>query len=71
VYSSCPRFYGIIILIFDSCFSNLELLTIIFIFVTTLLVSLMDRYEEVTLERKDNKYGRAEISVFATNGGIL
>jgi hypothetical protein len=31
----------------------------------------MDQYEEVTLERKGNKYGRVEISVLAIIGGIL
>jgi hypothetical protein len=30
----------------------------------------MDRYEEVTLKRKENKSGRAKISVLATNEGI-
>jgi hypothetical protein len=30
----------------------------------------MDRYEEVTLERKGNKCDKVEINVFATNGGI-
>jgi hypothetical protein len=43
---------------------------VIFIFVTALSVSSMDRYEEVTLERKGNKCGRVKISVLATNVGI-
>jgi hypothetical protein len=31
----------------------------------------MDQYEEVTLERKDNKYDRVKISVLTINRGIL
>jgi hypothetical protein len=68
VSRSWPRFCGIIIFIFDSYFSTLELLTIIFIFITTLPVSWMNQYEEVTLERKGNKCSRVEIIVLVTNG---
>jgi hypothetical protein len=66
----CPRFRGIIIFIFDSYFSNLELLNVTFIFVTALSISSMDRYEKVTLEKNDNRRGIVKISVLATNGGI-
>jgi hypothetical protein len=50
-------------------FGNLELL-VIFIFITALSVSSMDRYEEVILKTKGNNYGRVKISELATNGGI-
>jgi hypothetical protein len=70
VYRFCPRFRGIIIFIFDSYFSNLELLNVTFIFVTALSISSMDRYEKVTLEKNDNRRGIVKISVLAMNGGI-
>jgi hypothetical protein len=35
-----------------------------------LSVSLMDRYDEVTLERKDNRCSRVESRVLMKNGGI-
>jgi hypothetical protein len=44
---------------------------VIFIFVIVLSISSMRRYEEVTLKRKGNKCGIVEISILATNGGIL
>jgi hypothetical protein len=31
---------------------------------------VMDRYEEVILERNDNRCSRIEINVLVTNGGI-
>jgi hypothetical protein len=47
-----PRFHDIIIFIFDSYFSNLELLKVTFIFITSLSVSSMDQYEKVILKEK-------------------
>jgi hypothetical protein len=55
---------------FDSYFSNLDLLKVIFIFVTSLSVSWMDRYKEINLKRKDNRCGRVKIIVLETNGEI-
>jgi hypothetical protein len=60
MFGFLPRFHGIIIFIFDSYFSNLELLKVIFIFITSLSVSSMDQYEKVILKRNDNRCGRAE-----------
>jgi hypothetical protein len=52
MFGFLPRFHGIIIFIFDSYFSNLELLKVTFIFITSLSVSSMDQYEKVILKEK-------------------
>jgi hypothetical protein len=67
VSQSRLRFCGTISFIFDSYFNYLELLKIIFIFVTTLSVLSMNRYDEVTLKRNNNRYDRIEINVLVTN----
>jgi hypothetical protein len=61
---------GTIIFIFYFYFGNLDQFKFIFIFVTVLSVSWIDRYEEITLERKDNRCDRVEIRVLTLNGGI-
>jgi hypothetical protein len=46
-------------------FGNLDILNVIFIFLTALSVLSMDRYEKVTLERNNNRWDRVKISVLA------
>jgi hypothetical protein len=56
------HFYSILIIF--------ELLKVTFIFVTALSVLWMEWYEKVTFERNNNRCGRVEIRVLATNREI-